>query len=554
VSGSGGRDRRAVRHVAPAGADDAAVLRTRPHAVVAGGGIAGLAAATGLAERGVRVTLVEREPYLGGRVGGWTEPSPAGDPGGLAMSRGFHAFFRQYYNLRALLRRTDPGLERLVPLTDYPLVDADGRRDTFRGLPRTPPWNALAFALRSPTFRPRDLAALNTAAAAPLATVSVPGVYDQLDHVDAETFLREINFPPAARHLAFEVFSRSFFVAPDEMSAAELAAMFHIYFLGSSEGLVFDVPDAGFDVALWRPLAEYLAARDTEVRTGTSVTTIEPGGSRRFRVHTTGGPLDADAVVLAADVGGLRSIVDRSPGLDDPGWRDQVGALRTAPPFLVQRLWLDRPVDPARTAFLATGGLDPLDNISVLDRYDAQARSWAAAHGGSVVELHAYAAPGDPAAPPGPELLRRTMARLHDLYPETAAARVLAESVQWRADCPMFGPGDFARRPRVRTPFPGLVLAGDGIRIDLPVALMERAASTGWHAANCLLARWGLAGHELYSVPTRGRMALLRWLATRAPARSPRPEPRARPAQKPHQSQNAQPQHGSPMALEGMHR
>jgi hypothetical protein len=48
---------------------------------------------------------------------------------------------------------------------------------------------------------------------------------------------------------------------------------------------------------------------------------------------------------------------------------------------------------------------------------------------------------------------------------------------------------------------------------------MERAASTGWHAANCLLARWGLAGHELYTVPNRGRVALLRWLAAR-PARA----------------------------------
>ncbi len=74
-----GRDRRAVRHLAPDGAPDAALLPRRPHAIVVGAGIAGLAAAAGLAERGVRVTVAEREPYLGGRVGGWTQPT-AGPP------------------------------------------------------------------------------------------------------------------------------------------------------------------------------------------------------------------------------------------------------------------------------------------------------------------------------------------------------------------------------------------------------------------------------------------------------------------------------------------
>ena len=34
--------------------------------------------------------------------------------------------------------------------------------------------------------------------------------------------------------------------------------MFHIYFLGSSEGLIFDVANANFDVALWNPLRKYL--------------------------------------------------------------------------------------------------------------------------------------------------------------------------------------------------------------------------------------------------------------------------------------------------------
>lgn len=54
------------------------------------------------------------------------------------MSRGFHAFFRQYYNLRSLLARTDPSLDRLVPVTDYPLVGRDGLRDSFARIPRTP--------------------------------------------------------------------------------------------------------------------------------------------------------------------------------------------------------------------------------------------------------------------------------------------------------------------------------------------------------------------------------------------------------------------------------
>lgn len=498
-------DPRRITHAAPA--PDAGSLRDKPRAVVVGGGIAGLTAATGLAERGVSVDVIEREAYLGGRVGGWTETLDDGTP--VAMNRGFHAFFRQYYNLRNLLRRIDPALGMLSPVSDYPLVDAHGRKDTFRGLPQTPPWNAVAFALRSPTFRLRDLVRLNARAAAPLAAVSVPDIYDRLDHVDADTFLRDINFPEPARHLAFEVFSRSFFAEPTNLSAAELATMFHIYFLGSSEGLVFDVATANFDTALWDPLCAYLESLGVRVHTGVSVSEVSAGD--RFAVHTdTGERIDADGVVLATDVAGLQRIVGDSASLGEERWRSRIAAMGTAAPFVVQRLWLDRPVNPDRAAFLGTGGRPPLDNVSVLQRYEREAADWSRRTGGSVIELHSYAVTDGT-----DDVLRRLPIRMHELYPETVGAKVVGERVLCRQDCPRFAPGDFAHRPTVETPHAGFALAGDGIRIDLPVALMERAATTGWSAANVLLKRFGLTGHDLQTVPTEGRFAPLRRLAER---------------------------------------
>lgn len=505
-------DRRRRTLAAPAGLPNASALPARPRVAVVGGGIAGLTAATGLAERGVAVEVLERERYLGGRVGGWTEQHDGVD---LAMNRGFHAFFRQYYNLRALLRRIDPELGMLTPVEDYPLIDGAGRRDSFRGLPRTPPWNAVFFAARSPTFRLRDFTRIDARAAAPLAAVSVPGTYQRLDHIDAETFLKSIGFPQAARHLAFEVFSRSFFADPAMLSAAELATMFHIYFLGSAEGLIFDVPRANYDSALWQPLRGYLEGLGVRFRLGTSALGIDTGSTKTLRVQTDSDEhLEVDAVVLAGDVVGLQRIVAASPGLATDDWRTQIAQLRTAPPFAVHRFWLDRPVSPQRPAFLGTAGHKPLDNISLLDRYEREAGAWARAHRGSVVELHCYALDSAHSS-------AAALQQLHRVYAETAAAQVVHERLVQRSDCPLFAPGCYPHRPTVVTPQPGLLLAGDAIRIDLPVALMERAATTGWCAANHLLTRWGLAGHALATVPTQGRSALLRWLASRESSTQP---------------------------------
>ncbi|MEU1193456.1 FAD-dependent oxidoreductase [Streptomyces sp. NPDC005859] len=479
-----------------------------PTTAVVGGGIAGLAAATALAERGVRVTLLEREPALGGRLAGW--PAHLRDGSTVTMSRGFHAFFRQYYNLRGLLRRTDPGLERLKGLADYPLRHSGGLQDSFRRVPRTPPWSALGFVALSPTFGLRDLVRMNPVAALPLLDVRVPGVYERLDTVSAHDFLESVRFPQAAYHLAFEVFSRSFFSDPRELSAAEMVLMFHIYFLGSAEGLLFDVPDEPFPDALWEPLTDYLRGHGVDVRTSTAVENIAPTADGGQVVATQDGERRYDTTVLAMDTAGLRSVVGRSPRLGDALWRERVARLRTAPPFLVSRLWLDRPVGPDRPGFLGTSGYGTLDNVSVLERWEGQAARWSARTDGSVVELHAYALPEDASRDVEQ---KRLVEQLHAVYPETRAATVVDERHEWRADCPLFPVGGHADRPTVRTADPALVVAGDLVRTELPVALMERAATSGFMAANALLERWGVRGQTLWTVPDRGYSAALRALA-----------------------------------------
>jgi phytoene dehydrogenase-like protein len=57
-----------------------------PSALVVGGGLAGLAAATYLGRAGRRVTLLEKAPLLGGRAATDT-------PAGYALNRGAHALY-----------------------------------------------------------------------------------------------------------------------------------------------------------------------------------------------------------------------------------------------------------------------------------------------------------------------------------------------------------------------------------------------------------------------------------------------------------------------------
>lgn len=474
--------------------------------VVVGGGLAGAAAACVLAERGVRVTLLEKEPHLGGRAAAWTERLPDGTP--YQMERGFHAFFRQYYNLRSLLRRVDPDLSRLTPLEDYPILGPEGALESFADLPSTPPLNLMALLRRTKSLSFQELRHVDQSRAKLMLMFDPARTYADHDASTAREYLDSLRFPPGARQMLFDVFSHSFFNPEDGMSAAEMLMMFHFYFLGNPEGLVFDVLDEPFSDALWKPMERYLAAHGVDLRLSSAATSIEQvAKGARWRVRADGETHEADGVVLAVTVPALRALFAASPDLRvDAGLARAVEELGVTLPFAVWRLFVDRAADDERHPFAGTAGMGLLDNISLFERFEGESRRWAMRTGGSVVELHAYAVPHEDEE----AIKRELLAGLHALYPELAGARVLHESWLLRRDCPSFAPGSHAARPRVATPYGNVVLAGDFVKMPFPTALMERATASGMLAANHLLDRWDVHGEPLYSIPPRGFMASLR--------------------------------------------
>ncbi|MEH0824687.1 MULTISPECIES: FAD-dependent oxidoreductase [unclassified Micromonospora] len=473
-------------------------------AVVVGGGIAGMSAAVVLAERGVAVTVLEAAPTLGGRLGAWPE---ALADGMQLNEHGFHAFFRQYYNWRSILRRVDPALGFLKPIPGYPILSGQWPTEEFGRLPPAPPLNLLALLLRSPSLRLADLRRMDRDAALPLLTYDPQRTYADFDSTTADELLTSLRLPDRARAMLFEVFSHSFFNREAEMSAAEMIAQFHFYLLGNPEGLAFDCPDEDYATAIWQPLTRHVEKHGGRVVTDTAATRLdrEPGG---WRVTTAdGSSYRAGHVVLAVDPPALAALVAASPGLlgAAPRLVARMPAFgRPGPPYAVARYWLDGDVRADRAVFSGVSRQPTLDSVTLYHRLENESRRWAERTGGSVVELHAYACDE---GVPAEELAERMRGELTTLWPEAARLRVRELRARVEAQAPAFTPGSHADRPGVRTDADGLYLAGDGIRTEFPSALMERSAATGILAANHILRAEGAAAEPVRSIRPRGLLA-----------------------------------------------
>src|SRR5258708_3010087 len=132
----------------------------QPTVAMAGGGLAGLAAACALADSNFRVSLFERRPYLGGRASSYEHPGT-----GEVVDNCQHVLFRVCTNLVEFYRRI--GVEEKIRwYEDMTFIEPGGRTSVMHASPLPAPLHTALSFLRFPFLTAKDKTVISGAIAA----------------------------------------------------------------------------------------------------------------------------------------------------------------------------------------------------------------------------------------------------------------------------------------------------------------------------------------------------------------------------------------------------
>jgi len=443
----------------------------RAGAVVVGGGLAGITAALALADAGVRVTLLEGRPRLGGLAFSFQR-------GTLTVDNGQHVYLRCCTAYRWFLDRIDAaGLAPLQDRLDVPVLDAAARPGRRLGRLRR---DALPVPLhlgRSlATYPHLSLAERARVGRAALALRALDLGDPALDERDFGSWLTAHGQSARAVEALWDLVGVATLNAVAGDASLALAAMVFKTGLLSDPGAA----DIGWARVPLGELHDRLARKaldpagvHTEVRT--RVTSISRQENGRWTVRVPGESIEANAVVLAVPQREAHDLLP--PGaLDDPGRLLRIGTA----PILNLHVVYDRTV-LARPFFAALGS--PVQ--WVFDRTEASGLS-----DGQYLALSQSAAHDEIDAPVA-ELRERYLPELERLLPATRGAQVKDFFVT-RERTATFAPvpGVGRLRPGAGTKAPGLCLAGAWTATGWP-ATMESAVRSGVSAAGAALSALG---------------------------------------------------------------
>jgi uncharacterized protein with NAD-binding domain and iron-sulfur cluster len=513
----------------------------RRDVAILGGGMAGLAAAHELVERGFRVTVYERKA-LGGKARSIAVPGPVrGDRRPLPGEHGFRFFPGFYHHVPDSMRRTPfRGNARgvwanLVDATDTRSVRTEGRPDapSFGGLVPGTPAVAGAAALgrhiagvaREGGIPPHE-AAFFANRLMVFLTSSEERRYGQWEHTSWWDFVRAEGKSEDYKQLLAKGMTRTTVAAKETVASARtignMAEAFLMTIQGrGNDGALDRVLDGPTNEAWIDPWVRHLRALGVRFFVGQTVEALDIRGRRiaAARVRDRHGRrrrVDADWFVCAMPAERARRLWTREVLELDPEL-EQMNALRVDWMNGIQ-FFLRGRVD------LTHGHVAFVDSPWALTGL-TQAQFWRPRRfrrrygdGAAVdclsIDISDWDTPGILYGKPAKRCSRRQVkeevwaqikAHLEDtgervLSDDILHSWFLDPAIVWnrdrrrnRNDEPLLVNtiGSWDKRPAAGTAIPNLVLAGDYVQTDIDLATMEGANESAREAANEILRRSG---------------------------------------------------------------
>jgi 15-cis-phytoene desaturase len=448
-------------------------------AIVIGAGLAGLSAAFGFAERGLRVLLLERDPQVGGRTSSWKVE-------GMNVESGIHKFVGFYKHYEKFLIRAGLDLDDVFIYQDeIEIRVAEGGEKNFRpGKPRRSgrfgvsglhrPLMTIGGALgNSELLSWRDKWQLVRFIVA--GTVRYLRDPLSLDGLSVAEFARQHGVSENVIYTVIWTFSSGlFFLSPERYSAYPFFALTWAGIKGSFSSRIA-IFRGGMTDVMAQPIADAIVRRGGEVRKRVLVERILFEDGKAVGAVAGEDTFLAPRVVLATTIAPAKAIIESSENVPHDAELEKLRQLPDMSGVTVQ-LELDSPGLPDDHVIFGAN--------SILGTFGEQSHT---TFPDSKGRISTFLTPAEPYIDMrDADVVAAVVADLKRQDIDVEGRVINSAVVRHASEFYCLEPGSEKLRPFQRTSIPGLALAGDYTR-QSHICSMEGAVVSGRRAAEALV-------------------------------------------------------------------
>ena len=466
---------------------------SQPTVAIAGGGLAGLAAACALSDVGFRVTLFEKRPFLGGRASSWEHPGT-----GEVVDNCQHVLFRLCTNLMEFYDRI--GVAHQIRWYDeMTFIEPGGRTSVMKSSPLPAPLHTAPSFLR--------FAFLDAADKLCIARALLPlTLTEQRD--TGQSFQHWLDQHGQTKQ-AIERFWRPILVSAlsEELDLISISAAAQVVreSMKSPAARHMGVPTVPL-TDLYNAAGDYIRARAGVLHFRRPVETFSADSSQarvRLRGQEENQEEAFDYLIVALPFDTLDRILPEAP--ESAPIREKLSHFETAPITGIH-LWFDRQISHLDHAVLLDRTIQWMFHKSRLQPIRTQAGTGTA---GSYIEL-VVSSSKTLIDKSRAEIVDLALGEVREFFPAAREA-ILVKSTVIKELHATYSPRPRidAYRPTAATAWPRIFIAGDWTATGWP-ATMEGAVRSGYLAAEALARAAGLKDSRFLSpdLPATGLMRL----------------------------------------------